>query len=171
MGSFIRGDEVETIRDESWEAFESVTIRKFDQGAKDRMDREVIEMTGLVGEIPRMVMASARVPVLVAGIQSWTFRDLSESEVLRLYEAQAKALDKDVESLSVEEKCEAVKDVPIVPLTREWMGKLNPSYAGFIVWKIRELNREETTAEERDFLRRLGAGDIGEEEAGRDLAD
>jgi hypothetical protein len=158
VGSFITGTELEVIRDdENWRAFESVTIREYNQGQKDALDNEIIEMAGIVGQIPKVVMQSVLVPVLVAGIHSWTLRDLSDEEVQRLYEAQAKALGKDIETLSVEERCEAVKDVPIVPATREWMAKLKPSYASFIVQEIRRLNRGRTSAEERDFLRQVGA--------------
>ena len=172
MGSFITGTELEVIRDEGWSEFESVTIREYTQGQKDTMDKEIIEMAGLVGQIPRVVMQSAAVPVLVAGIASWTFRTLSEDEILRLYESHAKRLDKDVNSLSMEDKCEAVKDTPTVPVTREWMSKLKPSYAGFIVRRIRALNQGRTTAEERAFLREIGADHLIEEEtAGGDSAD
>ncbi len=164
MGSFITGIELEVVRDETWSAWESATIHEYNQGQKDAMDAELTEMTGPPGTIPNIVMVGDLVPVLVAGVNSWTFRELSEAEELRLYESQAKKLDKDVDSLSVEDKCEAVKDVPTVPATREWMSKLKPSYAAFIAQEIRRLNKGRTTAEQRDFLRQAGADHLIEEE-------
>jgi len=173
VGSFITGIELEVIHDEeNWEEFESGTIREYSQGQKEKMEEEVIEMAGLVGQVPKVVMLGDLVPVLVAGIESWTFRDLNNDEELRLYENQAKKLDKDVDFLSVEEKCEAVKDVEIVPATRKWMGKLKPDYATFIAREIRRLNKRRTTAEQRAFLRQVGADHLIEEDAaGRDSAD
>ncbi len=165
MGSFITGVELEVIRDEAWSEYETVTVHEYNQGQKDSMDKEIIEMAGLVGQIPRVVMQSAIVPVLVAGIHSWTLRELSDDEVLRLYEIQAKKLKKEVDELSAGEKCEAVKDSPIVACTREWMAKLKPSYAGYIVREIRRLNLGRTTAEERDFLREIGLGDQEQDES------
>lgn len=166
MGSFITGTEVEVIRDEeNWEPFETVTIREYSQGAKDALDKELIEMAGVVGEIPRVVMQSARVPVVCAGTLSWTLRNLSDGDIVELYVRQAERLEKDVGALSFEDKCEAVKDVVIVPLTREWINKLKPSYAGFIVRAIRKLNQGRTSAEERDFLREVGAEHLIEEGA------
>lgn len=173
MGSFIVGTELEVIRDEeNWDAFESCTIREYSQKQKDVMEREIIKMAGPPGQLPNVVMQGDLVPVLVAGVESWTFRALSDDEVLHLYKTQAKKLDKDADSLSVSEKCEAVKDVPTVPATREWMEKLKPSYATFIVREIRRLNRGRTTAEERDFLRQVGAEHLIEKEvANGDNAD
>jgi hypothetical protein len=165
VGSFITGTELETIRDEGWEAFESVTIREYAQGAKDKLNKETVEMSGIPGQIPKMVVRDMLVPVLEAGIASWTLRNLSNEEIARLYEAQAKTLSKNAASLNIEEKCEAVKDVPIVPLTREWISKLKSSYAKFIAQEIRRLNPEMTSAERRDFLRRIRAKSVAGEAA------
>ena len=166
MGSFITGTELQVIRDEGWEPWESVTIREYSQAEKDVQDKELIEMAGLAGQLPRIVMQSALIPVLVAGIASWTLRNLSVEETLRLYGVMAKQVGSDVESLTDGQKCEAVKDIPIVPVTREWIGKLKPrTYSGFIAEGIRELNRGRTDAEVRDFLRDAGAGDTNEREA------
>lgn len=165
MGSFITSIGKEVIRDEeAWFAWESVDIREYTQGQKEAMERETMEMAGLPGKIPNVIMWGDLVPVLVAGIESWTFRDLSDDEVVHLYENQAKKLDKDVDSLSASEKCEAVKDIEIVLATREWMSKLKPSYATFIARAIRKLNRGRTTAEERAFLRKVGADYLIEKE-------
>lgn len=166
MGSFITGIEIEVIRDEeNWEPFETVTIREYGQEQKDVMDSETIEMAGAVGEVPRVVMQSALVPGIWAGTESWTLRNLNDSQVLELYGRQAERLEKDVEALSFEDKCEAVKDVPIASLNREWIGKLKPSYAKFISRRIRKLNQGRTSAEERDFLRKAGAEHLIEDEA------
>ena len=172
MGSFITGTELEPIHDETWSAWESVTIREYRQAYKEVMEREITEMAGLPGKVPNVIMYGDLIPVLVAGVEAWTFRELSDAEELRLYEVQAKKLDKDVDSLSTEDKCEAVKGVPLVPVTREWMEKLKPSYATFIAQEIRRLNRGRTTAQERDFLRQAGADHLIEEEpASGDNAD
>jgi len=136
VGSFITGTELTVIHDEeNWEDFESVTIREYSQGQKDIMDKELIEMAGRVGQVPRIVMQGALVPVMLAGIESWTLT------------------------------IDGNKNGPIAPVTREWMGKLKPSYAGFIVKKIRELNQGRTTAEEQDFLREVGLGDTEQDES------
>ena len=165
MGSFITGTELKVIRDETWSAWESVTIREYDQAHKEVMEREIVHMAGPPGKLPNVVMQGDLVPVLVAGIESWTFRELSQDEELRLYENQAEKLGKDVASLSTDDKCEAVKGVPTVPLTREWMGKLRPSYSTFIAREIRSLNQGRTTAQERDFLRQIGYSTSNEGEA------
>ena len=136
MGSFITGTELEVIRDEeNWDEWETCTIREYSQGQKDAMDKELIEMAGQVGQVPRIVMQGALVPILLAGIESWT--------------------------LTMDGK----ENGPAAPVTREWMGKLRPSYAGFIVDEIRRLNAGRTTAEERDFLRQVGLGDTDEGQA------
>lgn len=136
MGSFITGTELTVIHDEeNWEDFESVTIREYSQGQKDIMDKELIEMAGQVGQVPRIVMQGALVPVMLAGIESWTLT------------------------------MDGNKNGPVAPVTREWMGKLKPSYASFIVKKIRELNQGRTTAEEQDFLREVGLGDTEQDES------
>ena len=166
MGSFITGTELSVIRDEeNWDEFESCTIREYSQGAKDVMDLELIEVAGRVGEVPQIVQRAALVPVRAAGIESWTLRELSEADTLRLYANQAQKLDKEVEALSTSEKCEAVKDVPIVAVTREWMGKLKHDYASYIAFKIRQLNRGRTSAEEREFLREIRRGDQEQDES------
>ena len=135
MGSFITGTELKVIRDkEAWEEFEQVTIREYSQGQKDKMDAELIEMAGLAGQVPKVIMQAALVPVLLAGIESW--------------------------SLTVNGK----KDGGVAPVTRIWIEKLHPTYAAFIVEEIRELNRGRTTAEEQEFLRQAGLGDSGQEE-------
>ena len=134
MGSFITGTELEVIQDESWEPWETVTVKEFSQLQKDIMDAELIEMAGLAGQVPKIVMQSALVPVLVAGIHSWTL------------------------TLDGKEKG------AVAPITREWIGKLKPSYASFIAEKIRELNRGRTDAETRDFLREAGTSDTDEEQ-------
>jgi len=136
VGSFITGTELTVIHDEeNWEDFESVTIREYSQGQKDIMDKELIEMAGQVGQVPRIVMQGALVPVMLAGIESWTLT------------------------------MDGNKNGPVAPVTREWMGKLKPSYASFIVKKIRELNQGRTTAEEQDFLREVGLGDTEQDES------
>ena len=130
MGSFITGTELKVIRDEdNWEEFETVTIHEYSQGAKDKMDAELIEMAGLAGQVPKVVMQAALVPVLLAGIESW--------------------------SLTMTGK----KDGAVAPVNREWISKLHPRYAGYIADQIRELNRGRTTAEEQNFLRQAGLGD------------
>lgn len=172
MGSFITGIELEPIQDEAWSPWESVVIREYSQGQKEVMERETMEMAGLPGKIPNVIMWGDLAPVLVAGIESWTFRNLGDDEELRLYETQAKKLKKDVGSLSAGDKCEAVKDIEVIPLTREWIGKLKPSYATFIAQKIRKLNVGRLTAKQRDFLRQAGADYLIEEEpASGDSAD
>jgi len=134
VGSFITGTELKVIHDEDWEEFETVTIREYSQAQKDVQDKELIEMAGQAGQLPRIVMQSALVPVLVAGIASWTLTMNGQ------------------------------KDGAVAPVTREWIGKLHPHYAGFIADEIRELNRGRTTAEEQDFLREARLGDTEQDE-------
>jgi len=135
MGSFITGTELEVIHHETWEPWETVTIREFSQAQKDAQDKELIEMAGQAGQVPRIVMQSALVPVLVAGIASWTLTMNGQ------------------------------ENGGTAPVTREWIGKLKPSYAGFIAEQIRELNQGRTDAEVRDFLREAEASDTDEEQA------
>ena len=172
MGSFITGTEIEVIQDEGWEPWETITIRKYNQAQSDTMDKELIEMAGAIGEVPRIVQQSARIPVLVAGVEGWTLRNLSDSKLAALYEKQAKSLKKDVSSLSDDEKTKAVEKVPVEPVTRESLGQLNPLYAAFATVAIRLFNRERTEKEEQEFLRctRPRHSDQGETPAG-DNAD
>lgn len=135
MGSFITGTEIERIHDDSWADWEYVEIREYNQGQRDALDKEIIEMAGAVGEIPKVIMQGALVPVLVAGIHSWTLTMTGE------------------------------EGGPVAPVTREWMAKLKPSYASFIVRAIRKLNQGRTSAEERDFLRQVGREDLIKDEA------
>jgi hypothetical protein len=162
VGSFITGTEVETIQDEGWEPWEKVTIREYSQGAKDIMDKETVRMAGQPGKIPEIVQEAARVPVMVAGLESWTLRNLSDQEVRRIYEKHAKELGKEVTTLTNDDKCQAIENegekAPIVPLTREWISKLKPRYAAFITAEIRTLNQEMTDTEVRNFLREAGSG-------------
>jgi len=123
MGSFVTGKEIEVIRDEFWEEFESVTIRKYSQGARDRMNAEIVSITGEGDDLPRVIIQAATVPVLEAGIVDWTFTQNGEED-------GAKA-----------------------PVSREWINKLNPDYADFIVVAIRKLNEGRTPAEKQEFLR------------------
>ena len=165
MGSFITGTELKTIRHKSWESWEEVTIRKFSQAQSDVMDKELIELAGTGEDDLRTVVQPARVPVLVAGVASWTLRVLSDEQLMALYLEKANSLKKEASELSDEERKAAVASIPMAPLNRETLGQLNPTYAGFISMEIRLFNRERSKEEQQEFLQRLRGGAVGKGEA------
>lgn len=75
MSRFVTNQQTKVIRKESWAEDETVTIRRWTVGAKDKMNAEVIRAAGLAGEIPEVVVQAIAVPVLIAGIKEWTFCD------------------------------------------------------------------------------------------------
>lgn len=135
MGAFITGTELKTIHADWWEDFETVTIREYNQLQKDTIEKENTEIEGVADAPLKMRLQSALIPVMVAGIESWT--------------------------LTMNGK----KDGPVAPVNREWIGKLAPvDYSLFIVTEIRELNKGRSDAARRQFLREPGEQAEGQEE-------
>lgn len=169
MPRFVRQSNVDTERAPWWEPWEWVKIGKYSISARDRMNTEIVEVVGPYGEVPQARLREATVPVLVAGLRGWSFRDLDEDEVATLYAGRAEELGKDVVTLTDEDKCEAVKDVPVVSMDEEWMDKLDVDDALFIAGAIRRKNSGRTKEEEEEFFRRAGDGDRDEKQStGRD---
>lgn len=131
MGRFVTKSDVKVIRADWWDEGEEVTIRKYTIRQKDLLDAKIIEIAGMAGEIPQVVVKSVAVPYLIAGIAEWTFTDEEGNRV---------------------------------PVNRHWIDKLDEDTADFIADEIRNFNEGRTTAEQREFLRKLADSDNDERE-------
>ncbi len=163
MSRFVRQAKTDKVVAPWWEPWEWCKVGKYNISQRDEMNVALVEVVGPYGEIPLARLKEATAPVLVAGLRGWSFRDLDEDEVARLYEARAEELGKDVATLTDEDKCDAVKDVDILPMDEEWMRKLEVEDGLFIANAIRFKNRGRTKEEKEKFFRRAGDGDRDEE--------
>lgn len=76
MGRFITNQQTKVIQGESWiEDDEHVTIRRWTIGQRDKMNASMRRIAGQMGEIPEVVIRAAIVPVLIAGVKEWNFKD------------------------------------------------------------------------------------------------
>ena len=161
MPSFVSASDIKVVQDSTWEPWESVTIGKYTQGQKDALERETSEWAGPAGEVLQFRIYGALVPVLMAGIRSWTFRDLSVEAMEKLYAKHAKKNDG---RITDEIKEQAVRSIPIAPVDRDHISQLDPVYAVFIATEITAFNRGRTTEGDVSFFREVedDSGDRGE---------
>lgn len=75
MGRFVTKGDTKVVRAEWWEDGEEVTIKRWSIRAKDKLDTEIIEIAGIAGQIPEVVVKSVTMPYLKAGVADWTLCD------------------------------------------------------------------------------------------------
>lgn len=77
MGRFVSTSDTTVIAADWWDDGEQVTIRKWSISQRDALNERIISITGASSgdEITQMQIKAAQVPVLEAGIASWTFAD------------------------------------------------------------------------------------------------
>jgi len=123
MGSFVSANDTKTIRADWWEDWEEVTVRKWSIKQRDRLNEKIIRITGSSSgdNVTDMEIQAAQVPVLDAGIESWTFTENGEEDG---------------------------KGVPVSP---HWIEQLAPSYADFIASEIWAYNRRPEEDEANSF--------------------
>lgn len=81
MGRFVTKSDVKVIRHKDWEEGEEVTIKRWTIREKDRLDSKIIEIAGIAGQIPEVVVKSVTIPYLKAGIASWVLFDEEGSRI------------------------------------------------------------------------------------------
>lgn len=123
MSRFVNTQQVKVIRKENWESWETVTVQRWTVRAKDAMNAELIKIAGTAGDIPEVVIQAATVPVLVAGIKTWTFTQTGG------------------------------EDGALAPVNRHWIGKLDPDDGDFIASEIYAFNGGATEEERQQFFR------------------
>ena len=82
MGRFISDADVKTIHAPWWEEAdeerdlprEEVVIRRYTVLQRDQMNREIFKITGTAGGLSEIQVDAALLPILKAGIKSWTLR-------------------------------------------------------------------------------------------------
>lgn len=114
-------ESTKTIKDATWLDHESVEIRKWNTRQRDELNAEIIKVAGVAGEVTEVTIKAAQIPVVIAGVKSWTFTKDDTPEGDR------------------------------VPVNSHWVGLLDPDYADFIVSEIWGLNRGRTAEEQESF--------------------
>jgi len=81
---FISANDTKVIEADWWDDDEQVTIRKWSIAQRDALNEHIINITGAStdDDVTQMQIKAAQVPVLNAGIKSWTFKDESGKRVL-----------------------------------------------------------------------------------------
>lgn len=84
MSRFVSASDTKAIRADWWDDGEEVTIRKWSIAQRDALNERIIRITGASGDdtVTDMQIKAAQVPVLEAGIASWTFKDEKGKRVL-----------------------------------------------------------------------------------------
>lgn len=110
-----------TIKDTTWLEHEEVVVRKWDTRRRDELNAEIIKVAGVAGEVTEITIKAAQIPVILAGVKSWTFTK------------------------------DDAPDGEKVPVNAHWAGQLDPDYTDFIVSEIWELNRGRSAEEQESF--------------------
>ena len=121
MSRFVTENDVREIRASWWDEGESVTIRRYTIAQRDAMHAEILKIAGRVGGLTEIEVKAAQVPILLAGIRSWTFKELDEA------------------------------DAKTAPVNRHWIGQMSGEDADFIADAIRKLNPGRTAEEQEKF--------------------
>lgn len=74
MSRFVSG-ETKTIAAPWWEEGEEVVIRRWDTVRLDALNEAILKITGMSGALSAIEIRAVNVPVLMAGIESWTFEE------------------------------------------------------------------------------------------------
>ena len=121
MSRFITENDVHEIQAPWWDEGESVTIRRYTVAQRDVMHTEILRIAGKVGELTEVEVKAAQVPVLLAGIKSWTFKKSNDD------------------------------DAGVAPVNRHWIGKMSGDDADFVAGAIRDFNLGRTAEEQEKF--------------------
>lgn len=74
MGRFVSG-ETKTVAAPWWEEGEEVVIRRWNTVQLDVLNEAILKIAGISGTLSAIEIRAVNVPVLMAGIESWTFRE------------------------------------------------------------------------------------------------
>lgn len=76
MSRFVTEPEIKDICAPWWDQdTESVTIRRYSGAARDRLNKETIRVSATEDDEGRVEVSAEKIPIMLAGIKSWTFED------------------------------------------------------------------------------------------------
>lgn len=75
MSRFVETPETKDIEAPWWDEGEFVTIRRYTGAGRDRLSKETIRVSATEDDEGRVEVSAEKIPVLLAGIKSWTFED------------------------------------------------------------------------------------------------
>lgn len=134
MGRFVSTSDTRTVKAGWWEPWEEVTIRRWSIEQRDKLNAQIVRITGRGGDDPtEMELMAAQVPVLEAGIASWTFTE------------------------------DGTQDGKRVLPSKQNISRLAPRDADYIVTEIWEFNKPPSEDEQNTFPAEGAASGEGQE--------